>query len=316
MFETMKFRVTYQRKSQVDAYKGATSAPVHTLEVEALNNDEAKRIVARVPGRINILAFPPVKRGPGRPKKRKVPVIRNKPPVGHTPAPFLKTEGGPDADATKANKRARRKAAEAAKAASRPTPGTTPLSEELAEVKDEVGVHTVTPEEDALDLAAEELKDEARIGSAREVVAPQHRPTRICVMHFTAIPFSAPPEPEPETDQAPCCPLDDDHDGNCQIHSAPGIFRQECEPSPVSESQEDEDDNQYTGCGDEELPVDGEPSTGMSLRMCFLLGLFVLGVALVVNNAYLYVIGERTSFAFALGLLITTVLVAIFPHRG
>ena len=22
-----------------------------------------------------------------------------------------------------------------------------------------------------------------------------------------------------------CCPLDDDHDGNCAIHSAPGVFR-------------------------------------------------------------------------------------------
>ena len=314
MFETMKFRVTYQRKSQVDAYKGATSAPVHTLEVEALNNDEAKRIVARVPGRINILAFPPVKRGPGRPKQRKVPVIRNKPPVGHTPAPFLKTEGGPDADATKANERARRKAAKAAKAASRPAPGTTPLSEELAEIKEEAGVHTITPEEDALDLTARELTDEARIGSAREVVAPQHRPTHMCVMHFTAIPISAPPEPEP--DQAPRCPLDDDHDGNCCIHSAPGVFRQECVSSPVSESQEDEDDNQYTGCGDEELPVDGEPSTGMSLRVRFLLGLLVLGVALVANNVYLHVIGGRTSLALALGLLISTLLVALFPHRG
>jgi hypothetical protein len=315
MFETMKFRVTYQRKSQVDAYKGATSAPVHTLEVEALNNDEAKRIVARVPGRINILAFPPVKRGPGRPKKRKVPVVRNKPPVGYTSAPFLKTEGGPDADATKATKRARRKAAEAAKAASRPTPDTTPLSEELAEVKDEAGVHTVTQEvEDALDLAAEELKDEARIGSAREVVAPQHRPTQICVMHFTVIPFSAPPEPEPG--QAPCCPLDDDHDGNCCSHTAPGGFRQECEAHTVSELQEDEDDNQYTGCDGEELPVDGEPSTGVSLRVCFLLGLLVLGVALVAGNVYLHVIGRHTSLALALGLLITTVLVAFFPHRG
>ena len=263
--EVFKFRVTYQRKSQVAAYRGGTSAPVHTLEVEALNNDEAKRIVARGTGRINILAFPPTKRGRVPLQRRDVPIIRNKPPVGYKPTPFLKTEGV-DGNAGVANKLRQR---QANKAACEPKP------HPLLDIPEEIS----SPVEKALEVLDEELKGEARIGGPREVVANNQRPTELHIVHVDVVPIP------PVKEEVQCCPLDDDFDGNCPIHLSPGVPRYPDGAGPVGASgpyaedmTEAEANDLFDNLLDEERPPDDpkDEGTGGSSLLAWLLGIQIL----------------------------------------